>query len=156
MDYSPGLYTAIKNALLIRSRAEKNTIFYENNPFVTIDRLVFKLKHIDKGDLIWEYNNVFEVEANVFINLSNINNILRIEIINRSNHLFVVQKGLVRLIDILFNILFCNDRILLEPMNSIILYEKINVSLNDFHYALFKIKENEFKILDLVQMKDFS
>ncbi|MGV0757234.1 RloB family protein [Empedobacter brevis] len=147
---------AFKNALLSREKAFDKTKLYHNNPIVSIDRLVFKLTHIDKGDFNWEYNSNFEIAKDVTINILNNDNKFTVEIQNNSGSMFIVYKDLFKLIDIDFQTLWTNDRMHLEPNTSNIIFSKQNLEIEDFSYAVLKLSEQEFKILDIVQLKNFT
>lgn len=147
---------AFKNALLSKEKAFDKTKFYNNNPIVTIDRLVFKLTHVDKGDLIWEYNSIIEIAKDVTINILNNDNEFIVEIQNNSQKMFIVNNDLFKLIDIDFQSLWGNDRMYLEPNTSNVIFSKQNLEIEDFSYVILKLSEQEFKILDVVQLKNFT
>jgi hypothetical protein len=153
--YSINVNNALLNALKSRDLATDKYFFYNNNPYVSIDRLVFKLKNIEKVDLIWEYEKKFLTESNIFIKITNCNNVTNIEVENNTNRTYIIEENFLKLIDIQFNVLWKNDRICLNPNDSYLIYTKENLSMNDFQYALFKINEGEFKILDIIQIKNF-
>jgi len=37
-----------------------------------------------------------------------------------------------------------------------VIYVNDNISLDDFNYGVFRLNDSEFKILDVVQMKNFT
>ncbi len=155
-DYKGGFQQAFLHALVSRDKAEDNVNFYNNNPYVSLDRLVFKLKHIDKGDISWLYNNIVEIENNVFINIEKNENILKISIENKSNITYILQEESIKLIKIDFSIFFINPRIIINSQELKDIFIMENFNIDDFQYALFKIKENEYQILDAVQIKNFT
>lgn len=154
-SYAAGVETAFFNALCSRDTAIDKKKFFNNNPYVSLDRLVFKLKNINKADLIWIYYNVLEIETGVFVRISNIDGVTSIIIDNQSSKSFVVKKGFLKLIMIDFSVVFFNERKILNPNESYLIYSKQNVDLNDFHYALFNADEGECQIIDVVQVKNF-
>lgn len=155
-DYKGGLNLALVNALKSRDIAEDKENFFNNNPYVSLDRVVFKLKNIEKGDFNWIYENVFEIDANIFIRISNHNNITEIVIENKSNVTFIVQKENIKLVHYDFTTVWYNERIVMNTQESFSIFAQENVTINDFQYALFKIQENDYKILDVIQIKNFT
>lgn len=155
-DFSNLSGTAYKNAIKSRDLAEDKVNFYNNNPFVSVDRLVFKLKNIEKGDLNWVYQNVFEIESNVILRVQNQFNTAEFIIENQSEKTFIVLENFVELIDVDFNVLWSNNRKILNSGDNVKIYSKENLSIEDFQYATFRINENEYCILDVVQIKNFT
>ena len=105
-------------------------------------------------------NNFFQDIFYFFIDnkmqkITNCNNVTNIEVENNTNRTYIIEENFLKLIDIQFNVLWKNDRICLNPNDSYLIYTKENLSMNDFQYALFKINEGEFKILDIIQIKNF-
>ncbi|MFY8186623.1 MAG: RloB family protein [Flavobacterium sp.] len=154
-DYNAGLHLALINALKCRETAKDKVNFYNNNPYVSLDRIVFKLKNIEKGDFNWVYESYFEIDTNIFINIRTQSNITDIMIENRSNITFIAQKESIKLILSDFTTIWSNERKILNAQESFSILKQKNVSLSDFHYAIFKIHENDYKILDVVQIKNF-
>ncbi|URC14813.1 RloB family protein [Flavobacterium sp. B183] len=153
--YAPGVERAFFNALTSRDVAIDKEMFFNNNPYVSLDRLVFKLKNIKAGDLIWIYNNVLEIETGIFVKISNIDGVTSIIFYNQSPKTFIVKEGFLKLIMLDFRVVFFNGRKILNPNESYSIYSKQNVELNDFHYALFNTGEAECQIIDVVQIKNF-
>ena len=155
VDYSNYLNTALKNALTSRDLAKDKDLFYNNNPYVSLDRLVFKLKNIENGDLNWVYDNIFEIDTKVYVKIITDNNITKIVIDNQSEKTFIVQDECLKLIDIEFSKYWSNNRKILNSLDNYLIFTMENLDLNNFQYALFKINESEYKILDVVQIKNF-
>jgi len=154
-DYESGLQFALNNALKSRDLSEDKQYFYNNNPYVSLDRLVFKLKNIEIGDLIWLYDSEFEIDSNVFIKIITQDNITKFLINNKSNITFILQKESLKLIKVNYDLVYSNDRKVLKPQECITLHIMKNLEVNDFQYALFKINDNEHRVLDVVQIKNF-
>jgi hypothetical protein len=155
-DYNPGLHLALKNALKSREEAKDKVHFYNNNPYVSLDRIVFKLKHIEKGDFNWVYDSNFEIDSNVFIRISTHENTTNFLIENRSDIAFIVQKENIKLIQLDFSTVWFNERKIINPQETFPIFVQDNLTVDSFQYALFKIHENEYKILDVVQIINFT
>lgn len=153
--YASGVETAFFNALASRDAAVDKKMFFNNNPYVSLDRLVFKLKNIKTADLIWIYDNTLELETGIFVRISTIEGMTSITVLNQSPKSFVIKKGFLKLIMLDFKAVFINERKILNPNESHIIYSKHNVELSDFHYALFNADETECQIIDVVQIKNF-
>lgn len=155
-DYSMHVLTAFENALISREVAANEIEFYLNNPYVSIDRLVFKLRHIDKVDLIWNYNNTVMINRNIFIKIDNNAYATKIIIFNNSPSSYILHQGTLQFIDFDFKILNENStKTIVESMKSELLFEFNKPTLSDFKYLLFKINDYESKILDVIQVKNF-
>lgn len=154
--YSMNVNIAFQNALMSRNDANDREIFYNNNPYVSIDRLVYKLKFIDKGDLVWIYNNVIVLSRDIIIRIENSGGNTSFVLLNQSSSNFILQDNCVQLVDFEFNIHYANERKLIEPQSSFNICEFNNLSLETFQYAIFKISEIEYQILDIVQIKNFT
>lgn len=153
-DYNAGIDIALYNALISRDFSEDKKKFYNNNPYVSLDRLVYKLKNIEFGDLIWSDNCYFEIDSNVFIKIITKENITKIFIDNKSNATFIFLEESLKLIKIDRSTVYFNDRKTISPKECVELFTKENLTIDDFHYALFKINDIEYKILDVVQIKN--
>ena len=155
-DYQDGLNLALVNALKSRDIAEDKENFFNNNPYVSLDRVVFKLKNIEKGDFNWIYQNIFELQTNIFISITNHEDVTNIIIENKSNVTFIIQEETIKLIKQDFITVWSNERIVLNALQSLSIISQENVTIDDFHYALFKIHEKDYKMLDVVQIINFT
>jgi hypothetical protein len=61
----------------------------------------------------------------------------------------------LKLIKVNYDLVYSNDRKVLKPQECITLHIMKNLEVNDFQYALFKINDNEHRVLDVVQIKNF-
>lgn len=154
-DYSKHLGNALKNALVSRYLAAEKKLFYKNNPYTSIDRLVFKLHNVESGDYIWEDVNVIEISPNIKININNQEGATKIEVVNYSRITYILQKNTIMLINVLGGVEHSNRRCVLSPDEKFTFYSRNKLSLEDFQFAVFKKNEGEYAILDVVQILNF-
>lgn len=152
-DFSKHVVVAFNNALKSRIEAVDKDFFFNNNPYVSIDRLVFKLKHFDKADHIWRYSNTIKMSRDVIITYNKKDNQFIIN--NSSTTSFILQSGSVEIIDCNYNVLKSNNRILILPNSEEIILQVEKLKLNIFSYAIFKLNNIEYNILDLSQLQSF-
>jgi len=155
-EYSGNVNHAFAKAIESRDLAHDKNNFYNNNPYVSLDKLVFKLKNIEQGDLVWIYENVIEIEPDVFIVIINKGDETSFLVVNNSNKCYIMLNDLIRLIDIDFTVLWSNTRYIMSPGEEKKLHTIINLTINDFKYAVFKLNEMEYNILDVIQIKNIT
>lgn len=129
---------AIKNALALRMyHYDSLAEFYNQNPIVTIDRLVFKLKNLISTDYIWIYGD-FELNGFTYT-FSFVNGGVSIIIINSKNIIHILNENDINLVDENNNILFKNVRKVIEAKSTV----ELHFAIEDF-YAI-TIRKNEFE-----------
>lgn len=153
-DFSKNVVVAFKNALKSRIEAVDTEFFFNNNPYVSIDRLVFKLKHFDKADHIWRYSNIIKMSRDVIITYNKNRNQFIIN--NSSTASFVLQLRSVELIDCNYNILKSNNRMVILPNHEEVILQLEKFELDAFSYAIFKLNNIDYNILDLSQLQRFT
>ena len=153
-DFSKNVMVAFSNALKSRIEAVDKESFFNNNPYVSIDRLVFKLKHFDKADHIWRYSNIIKMSRDVIITYNKNDNQFILN--NSSTASFILQSGSVELIDVNYNILKSNNRIVIVPNREEVILQVEKSELDTFSYVIFKVNNMDYNILDLSQLQSFT
>lgn len=115
-EYYPKVKTAMANALSL-NRTYKNSEkdFYNENPYSNLYRLVFKLLHLPKDFLWFDFKQGFTKNNNIKYLPKFSNDCFELEISNNSNKMYVHNSGFLLLIDLDGNQFEILERKFIEP-----------------------------------------
>lgn len=143
-EFSNNIHLAFKNALRVRETQSENIHFYEKNPYITIDRLVFKLYYFHVTDHEWINTRDFILIDNLNIKINVDNGKCIVCVYNNSNSTAILNKETICFINVEYNILLANERKILQG------YEEycIDFDIDVFDYLIFNRNEIRSFILD--------
>lgn len=147
--YSDNVHKAFKNALLVRSRQSQEAPFYDKNPYLTIDRLVFKLLNFNKSDHEWIETKSFQLEPNINVEITCEVEHCKVCIRNNSNVAYILQNEVIKFIDVEYNVLCANNRVMLVPSD----FREFVFNIDDFDYLVICRDIKSSFILDNVFIK---
>jgi hypothetical protein len=128
-NYVLNVETAIINAIQIRKQYIGNPApFYTLNPYTTIDRLVFKLIQLVSNDFEFFERDSIQYLDNILIEFNVNNNILNVRLSLIENQTYIINKGLICLINLKGELMDMNERIILNPENN---FNEFTINLNN-------------------------
>ncbi|MDC8106708.1 RloB family protein [Chryseobacterium sp. B21-037] len=144
-NYKSNYKIALQNAISLRESITNPAPFYELNPYISLDRLVFKLKYLKILDHIWIDENVCNIANNIQCVLTVENNILNVIVKNDSHVSYILEESSIYLIDVDYNILSSCERRFIVPEDS---QNIISENIDNFEYLIVKKAIDEAYILD--------
>jgi len=155
-DFGHFYKQAIINSIKLRSKHEAYLEeFYELNPYTTVDKLVLKLKLLDKIDLIWIYKSELLIENGIPISLSKNESKIIILVTNQSNARFILSPDHIRLLDFNLDFVEIFNRTIIDNGSSLELTIEFS-SFPDFNHIIFLKSAEEGYVLDLPTIKNIT
>lgn len=147
--YNSYYSAALNNAISLRESINSNIPFYNLNPYISVDKLVFKLKYFDKLDHIWIEESSFIIDNNIECVLEKNNSIANVIVTNKSNTAYILEESLIYLIDVEYNILKSCARKFMQPQEENTF--SFEIDTENFSYLIVKTAIDEGFVFD----KDF-
>jgi hypothetical protein len=152
VDLSSMTNTALANAYQLRHNqlvANHGLPHYEINPITTVDRLVLKLLK-EPLDLVWEYEQPFDLNAHIAFYFEVNQRLLKITIENTGTSGYIFNEGDFILLDVLGNHQVFFERFTISA--DTVLEREFDLSTLaklEPVYIGFKLAENQYSISDL-------
>lgn len=150
-DYFPNTNTAIINAIALRnSYSGTITPIYNLNPYTNIDRLVYKLLHLDSYDFNWFTFDIEQEHKRTRFSLTKNAQILTVNLINDSNLRQIYPVDTFVLFNINADIVSCGTRTMINPDDQADFTIDL-LSFTQFQpvYIGFKINDEQFLVSEL-------
>lgn len=140
---------AIGSAVLLRNSYLNPDIIYDLNPYTSVDRLVFKLIHLEQNDFLWFDFNIKQFIGTISFDLDYNNNIIKVTIQNTGQASVIISEETFSLIDIEGNILNCGSRKVLREER-----EYFEIDLNNYtpftpFYIALRISDAQYLISEI-------
>lgn len=143
-NFSPFIHNAFKNALLLREEYSSDSPFYEKNPYLTVDRLIFQLYYFQKSDHEWISTKSFTITNNIDVEISTTDGNCIVEVYNNSNTTFILEPETIKFIDTKYDLLRVNERKVLNVGES----HTLAYNIDYFDYLVINKGNTKSLILD--------